>query len=781
MLAGNCQSRFNLLFGWALGALVAALAHFTGNSQEFPPELWEGVAVASGIRPPEHMFPLLWQNILSRFIGAFGISAVIGALKVLGPISLGLLSVMLFRIFNIVLPSSFAAGAARTAAGRWLAGIITAEGVIIFVCSEPVWLAGRVFSPEMFHLTLTLFAFLLVLTSVANSSVTGFILAGAVSGALASETLLAFLPPALGAFMVYRRSGNFDGEIPPPIANPIVLNVVLRWAALSFAVCWAAAAAVNMAFYRCSCAVSDGIFIAFCKYLSNYAKTATAAVSPLGVLLVGAVAVLPLTIISGKLKRLTDVEKFLPLPYVCFAVVTAIWSILQASGFDGCRFWDWEPGAVKSRYALSMCMLAFALMAVYSSVILSVDIFYRNNTRLIRETFPQALENEPLAVKVFSAYHRSLALLRRPARFLLAIVPAAVIPFRFDPAVREMSSVVNTIARQTAEECAGVGIIFTDGAYDAAVETIAAMEGRHLKALSMMSGGGKHETALRLRGETNEEFRVLLQSGSADAMRHWVRSGSGPASNIAVQVGTELWRKAALPMPAAGGFVARSAGYPDGAAEVWAERARSVIERVLDLCRRHDVSKAGYPQVRKLFSFGQWRLARMCRLRANGYSLGKDEKSAERELDLADRLDAANPEWADVRDRMLFDHWRGGVQLLPREGLKLALKRADFLMARTFAERILAGDPDDVQANFAMGMGCLIEKKYLRAGKYLEKCLARRPDEPAILNNLAVVELRLGRLDRAEEYALRALKLYPDSMEIKTTLRHIRSARTLKN
>jgi hypothetical protein len=289
-----------------------------------------------------------------------------------------------------------------------------------------VWLAGRVFSPEMFHLTLTLFAFLLTFTAIGRSSVARLIFAGAVSGALASETLLAFIPPALGAFVLHRKSGDFAGEDTPPIANPLVIKVVLRWTALAFAVGWAAAVAVNMGFYRSLSESADGGFISFCRYLFNYVKTASAAVSPLGCLLVGAVAVLPLTITCGRLNRLTDVEKLLPLPYVFFASLTAVFAILQSTGFGGCRFWDWEAEAVKSRYVLSMCMLAFAVMAVYSFVILAVEVFFRNNKRLLRDAFPDAFDDEPLALKVFSAYHRSSALLRRPARFLLMIVPAAV-------------------------------------------------------------------------------------------------------------------------------------------------------------------------------------------------------------------------------------------------------------------------------------------------------------------------------------------------------------------
>ena len=98
-------------------------------------------------------------------------------------------------------------------------------------------------------------------------------------------------------------------------------------------------------------------------------------------------------------------------------------------------------------------------------------------------------------------------------------------------------------------------------------------------------------------------------------------------------------------------------------------------------------------------------------------------------------------------------------------------------MAKPFAERILSSDPDDMQANFAIAMGYFVGKRYAQAEKHLEKCLLRSPDEPAVLNNLAVVQLRLGKLDQAETNALKALERLGSSMEVKATLRHIRSAR----
>ena len=167
----------------------------------------------------------------------------------------------------------------------------------------------------------------------------------------------------------------------------------------------------------------------------------------------------------------------------------------------------------------------------------------------------------------------------------------------------------------------------------------------------------------------------------------------------------------------------------------------------------------------------------MCRMRANEADARKDSASSEMEHALADRLDRFNPEWQKVQERMDWIGQRGGMRLTPKEGLKLGLAKADFKLARSYARKVVVTDPDDVHANFALGMSFFTEKQYGRAEMHLKKCLIRAPDEPAVLNNLAIVQLRLGRYADAEANALKALEKYPDSSEIKTTLRHIRSAR----
>ena len=70
-------------------------------------------------------------------------------------------------------------------------------------------------------------------------------------------------------------------------------------------------------------------------------------------------------------------------------------------------------------------------------------------------------------------------------------------------------------------------------------------------------------------------------------------------------------------------------------------------------------------------------------------------------------------------------------------------------------------------------MDYFVQKQYARAQAYLERCLKLRPNDPAVLNNLAQCHLRQGDFKGAMPYAERALEALPDSPEIKRTIERI--------
>ena len=138
---------------------------------------------------------------------------------------------------------------------------------------------------------------------------------------------------------------------------------------------------------------------------------------------------------------------------------------------------------------------------------------------------------------------------------------------------------------------------------------------------------------------------------------------------------------------------------------------------------------------------------------------------------LANELD----EWNDAVKHLMrlidYERMRTFMQMTPYEGLRLSLRRADFVEARKYGATVLQIDPEDPEANFGTGMAFLMEEKFKEAEFYLERTLVRRPDEPAVLNNLSIIFRKTNRLEKALEYVKRAHELAPGNEEIARTLK----------
>lgn len=773
------QTLMDRFLAWALGVCVAVLAYFTGNSLELPPELWDDLAVAAGLRPPAGEFPALWWISLSFLIDNFGIAACIEGLKILGPVSLGLLTVMTHRLFTGLLPEVMKDGCIANRRGRWISRSIVATGAVLFVCSEPVWLAGCAVSPEMAAVLITEAVLLAALSAFEHSSRLGMILAGAVCGVLAAETPIAFVILVVCWCRLYFKHRPKWAEDGLPLSNPVVFIVTSRRMVYAFLLCWMCTVALNLSFYR-ACGgggEENGAFIAIVKYFLNYPAVLMDATTPIGWGLIFAVVIAPAVVLVVRSKSYADTSKILPLSAVCFAAFAGVFSCLQSSGFSGFHFWKWHSESSISAYPLCLSMLVIAAVAVKSLSVLAVEIYFRNNARLLREIFPYGTATAPLALRTLASVKRLGGMLRLPAYTVPLILLASVIPFRFDGTVIRTAAVVNDTVYAVSDECDGATMLFTDGSLDAAVEVVCAAKGCHVKALSLMSGPGSYDVALRLRGETEARNMELLKKGAAEALKSWVYEDNQCMSNIAVQVGLELWRNGAMHKLQLGGFTARTVFRDESEVAKSIEKAHEIAGRIISLYEKPDFGDCGYPELDRLFVCAQWRLARMCMMRADKAERSKEFAMAAEEKSLAQRLDSLNPEWRKVREKIDETMERRGLRLTPREGVGLGLRRKDFYMAGYYAERIIEENPNDMQANFALAMKCFVEQNYTGAEPYLERCLISAPNEPTILNNLAVVQLRLGSLDKAEANAVKALDLFPESKEIKTTLRHIRDAK----
>jgi tetratricopeptide (TPR) repeat protein len=776
----------------ALGIAIAALAWFTGNSAEVPPDLWGEISVALGIRPPPTIFPSLWRNVASLLFMLFGQTGGLFLLRVLGPISLGLTAVLTFRMFDELLPATLRFRMRRMGWSRRIVRFVLLQGAVFFVCSDPVWRAGKILSPTMLLLLMTLASVHLFLHGLRTSNRRDAVAMSAVFGVLAAESPIGFLPMAAFPLVVIVRLGPSREGNDVPLSNPLVRLVTFRRMTLAFFGGWLATMIPTTLFFRWH----DGLiahdwnsFTYYIHYLHRYVQLIQSAATPVGWVFIGGLVVFPVVMSTVLARQATDDDKFLVYLHGVYFVAAGLITFLQSAGWSPFWFWTWARAehCVKSEYLLCLCLLATSLTAMMSLCVVGVEIYFRNNRRIAQVRFQDAVEVEPAAQRMVQHFRVIDHVLRAVLLYEPLFAAALILPFKFSQTERRMSAIINEGARLTAEECGDSRLLFTDGALDAAVEVAAesfsdrvARPTRPLKAVSMMSSSDPRDIYLRTRWETDPEDRGMLETGAADALRTWVRSKPECATNIALQLGFELWRHDKLPIPQCGGFVARTAGFPPGVAEAGRKAALDLADRILKLYENADPMGVRNRGLVSMFMFLQWRIARMCRMRADAADKAGNTALAMEESEVADSLDAKNAAYSRIRKAMDWVGQQKGMRLTPREGLRIGLERADFRLARTFAQQVLLSDPENTRANFAMGMGYFIEEQYGRAEIYLKKCLAKNPDEPAALNNLAIAQLRMGRLDEAETNAAHALRVHPTSIEVQKTFQHILNTRQKK-
>ena len=191
------------------------------------------------------------------------------------------------------------------------------------------------------------------------------------------------------------------------------------------------------------------------------------------------------------------------------------------------------------------------------------------------------------------------------------------------------------------------------------------------------------------------------------------------------------------------------------AAALW-QRTKEITDRILaiaDKVEDADPSSA----LASAFSATNWRISRFAHLR--------------NDVEVANGLDQANSALRRMLTAIEYERQRTFMQLTPREGLEIALRRANYVEALRYSAAVLKNDSDDPQANFAMGMSAIMDKRYKDAELYLVKVLKRRPKEPAALNNLSIVCRKQRKFKEAEDYARRAIDILPGSPEIQNTLK----------
>lgn len=769
---------FSLFLAGVSGGLMVLWA-FPGLT----PNAWNAAAIGAGLRPMESIFPGFWNAIARGIYSLAGVQMGTMLLKTLGPViagaTVGLVYLLLRQVLSITIQVRLQFARRRFFVVRGVAVL----GALFFACSDPVWRAGQAFTSPLLLLFMTVAVLTLFFGFLMSGGMGQLYLSMFLLGLLTAETPLGFFLLALvwGVYVIALRHGAMAAD--SPILNPIVEQSSKWHLTFLFAVGLVMGVAAN-----CFSFIQfDGLEV-FGKigadmpimYATRWWTQFIHAASGLGWVLCIGVGLLPFVVSAILLPRAVDEEQFLPYHMGAVFFVAGALSFAQLAELPPLWFWTWSQDAtVASQFFLLVLMLFSAATVVFALAVMAVDICCRDHRRLAMQRFAELREES--AEHEGGADASDVKPLGGGARLVLTIVPilllAGVLPGRYQKQTRRMLSIVDDYAREVLSECGDVKWLFTDGSFDPFLELQAKAQGHSLRAVSMMAGNSPRDQYIRKHGVTNQEDRIALSIGGPMALRTWMRDHPERLGEVAIQLGFELWKRDGKEIPPCSGVLSRPMGMSEEDRQRGVQAAMELADRILDLYADGGPSKSAGVRANELFLFVQWRISRLARMRAEREDRAGQKELAMKDVSISDRLDHNNASL----NRILRDMDKAREQTLrsvtPRESLQMALARADFTMARRFAEPILAGDPDDPNANFAMGMSYYTQKQWTRAEEFLRRCLIKKPKEPAVWNNLAMVCMYTERYDEGLKLAAKALELIPESAEVKDTMKQIREAR----
>ena len=776
-------------FGWGdfviacclgIGAFVALTVFSYPGVQ---PYVWPDAAVAAGVRPPEHIVPGLWHFIMGFVYRILGVAGGNGALSFLGRISISISAGLVYFLFREILSLSMRLRLQHSPARKPVTVISSMIGTGFFIAANPVWQLAQTYSSATLLLALTILSAVLYFRFLRLGSLVSAYMSMLLLGIVSAQTPLGLIVLAV-CWAVYFRAVRYVTPYEMPLLDPYVAQISKWHMTFLFLVGLLSGIILNVLVFINLGGMEAGVTSAMIplNYIVEYMGLATQGASVLGWACAVGVVMMPFIVTAVLLPRATDEEVFLPYHVGALFVLLGILAYVQTAGLSALWFWLWQanPPMVTSPLLLGVLSLLSAATAMFAIVVMAVEGFCRNHQRLAAQFFSELRgdkdnDESDAPVVVRSGFTKSVRWLFFVALpIVLTLGALAGLPQR---KTRQVLSIVNDCLKEVVEEMGDATYIFTDGAMDAGIELEAAARGKTIYAQSLKADNSPMNTYLRKRGLKDEEDRKACEQGAGQLLRTWVRDRPSHLENAALQLSIGMWRADGKAIPPCSGLLCRPVGMSEADIERGILATRTIAERMLAFYDRYgDLSRDTGLDVNSLFYRLQWRIARMARMRSDREDQRGDAVKSFAEISLGERLDQKNPSvmaMIEAVKKMERDSMR---QITPREGLQMALKREDFTMGKVYASAILDADPQDTDANFAMGMYFYYDGQYSRAKLYLERCLIIKPNEPTYYNNIAVIQLKLGRYEDALRNAKKALELVPDADAIKNTVREIEEA-----
>ncbi len=766
---------------WICTLAIFAIAFGLLTLWSYPsihPQALGELTVASGLRPPPDIFNGVYRWLVRLMFVSMPPSAALALIPWLGRLVIALSAAGVYTVFRDILPPVMRVNVHY---GRIVATVsrgIAAMSAVLFVCIDPVWRAGQAFSPVTLYVGLVVAAAFCYFRFLCTGRLIALYAAFLTFGVVSSENAAGILFSACAA--AYLAYAVHVDEVLERVSDEFVWSVTARRISYVWILSYVAALSSGVYFFveggGMEAIGCEGVFGLIQQHLRGSWTLLRSAAETGGWLLGVFACVMPFAVAVGMLRSAWREDSFLPYVVGAVFLLIALVALSQISGIN--PFWS----GISSRQttlvpsdALLATFLGFSLVTFALSMnVFGVDIFTRNYRMIAHWRFPDSVA-EPGPRKFAWKLGRGRRWRKAVFWSMLFALPLVAIPSRRQSLERGMLALMDEFVAETVRECDGRCVVFSDGAFDCAYELAAMALGRRLVALSLLAPNTAYERAVRYRAVENDEDRHLLVNDSSAALRTWVEAGdSNRLARCAVQIGFEFWKRFGTPFPPFSG----TAALPGAADEDEIGRGRTVADGiargVLDLCAEEKPEETSDRELRRLFPFLQWRLSRMCRMRAYADAAAKRSADSIRAIEMAEMLDAVNGDLLALNVRNTWTDYQNGGALTPREGLVIGLARADFRLASYYAVPILKADPDDSRANFAMGMKHYLAEEYPMAERYFVRCLKKRPGEPAALNNLANTEAKLGKFAEAEGHARQALEKLPGSPEIEKTLSRIK-------
>lgn len=765
-----------------IAALIAAAVWVAQSYLEYPglyPGVWNDAAVAAGVRPATDLLSGLWVFVAHGVFRHAGLNGGIAWLRLLGHATMAVTAFCVYGIMREVLTVIMRARPQVSPRRAVVVRMASIVGSLAFVSMDPVWTAGQFLSGTTILLALTVTALAAYFLFLRKGRLFFAYVGAGLLGLLAAEAPFGFLLPIL-LIALYLFVAKVLPNLESPLFKPAVMEVGKWYMTFIYFAALTAGIAVNcwmFVLHGGLGAIGETLGYLPLAYVLGYWNQIVSAAGLVAWLMLAAICFVPFVVTMVRFPVAADEERFLPYATGLIILFCSALALSQAGFLPALWFWTYFP--VDSQYLLSVGLFCCAFTIAGGMTTLGVDALCRDHQRLAKVLYGN--EDEDAEAVGGGRISRSTTVIRRVCILVVPLFALGVmVPIRFNATSREMLKVVHDGLREIVREAGEARYLFSDGAMDPAIEFESAAAGGHLKCYSLMGGGDAMAAYLRTRGLTgDEEDRFAFGFDTAMGLRSWIRDRPEKLTQSAVMMGFDLWKRDGKPLPPMGGMLSRPSGFAnEDERQAGIKAAHALADRILAIYNRRGGIKACTDEsVLRAFVAVQWRVSRMCTYRSEYDDLVGKVDSSVRESRRAKELNDRNPTYKRLVESVEKRKETLMQKVTPREGLQLALVRADFTLGKVYAETVIGVEPDNPDANFALGMYHLTKGQYALAETYLKRCLIRKPNEPAVYNNLAMIQISQHRFDVAEMNIRKALALMPNSAAVLDTKRMLEKAR----